>query len=446
MPAQAFGSAQNPAPAAAARQRAARSPLPAWTTYHGGANRWGTYPEQTVAGLRPAWTSSPLDGPLYAEPIWQGGRVYVATENDTVYALNLATGRTVWRSHLGTPVPLRDLPCGDIDPLGITGTPVLARGRLFVAAELAGGRQRLFALDAQSGRVLASYSLDFGDSAAIAQQQRGALTYLGGTIYVPLGGLYGDCGDYVGQVVAVRPGAQSFAYRVPTVREGAIWAPAGLSVGAGGALYAATGNSASLGRWDGGDSVLRLSPALRLLSYFTPRDFAQLNAQDLDLGSTAPLPLPGGLLFQIGKSGVGYLLNEQSLGGIGHPLYSAAVCAGAYGGDAWNGRQLFVPCTDGLVALAVVGARFHTVWRSLGWDAGPPAVGGAAVFSVDESKGSLRVLRAASGREIAEAPLRSVPHFDSPTLAPGLVLVDSGRQVRAFSLLPRPPTTPRPRP
>ena len=56
--------------------------------------------------------------------------VFVATENDTVYALSASTGAVVWSTHLGTPVPSGSLPCGDITPtVGITGTPVIDPSR-----------------------------------------------------------------------------------------------------------------------------------------------------------------------------------------------------------------------------------------------------------------------------------------------------------------------------
>lgn len=407
----------------------------AWTTYHGTNTRWGIYPEPAVRRLRAAWTTPPLDGAVYAEPIWQGRTVYVATENDSVYAIAMGSGKILWRRHLGTPVPLSDLSCGDIDPLGITGTPVISGGRLYVAAERMPIQQRLFALSLSSGTVLASWNLDLPGTHPSAQQQRGALTAVGGTIFVPLGGLYGDCGPYVGQIVAVHPGATSYRYRVPTAREGAIWAAAGLSVGPDGYLYAATGNSASDGAWDGGDSVLRLTTTLHLAGHFTPANFRYLNQSDLDLGSTAPLPLPGGQLFQVGKAGVGYLLSAAHLGGVGHPLARLQVCAGAYGGDAYDGQLIFVPCTDGLVAVRAGRASLAVAWRSSGFNAGPPVVGGGYVFSVSEQTGVLKVLSAATGKPLTTAALGPVAHFDSPTLAPGLVLVAAGHRVRAFTLL-----------
>lgn len=408
-----------------------------WPTYHGGNARAGTYPEAAVRGLTPAWQTPALDGAIYAQPVWQASRAYVATEDDTVYALDLRTGHVLWRRHLGTPVPLSDLPCGDINPLGITGTPVVAGGRLYVAVERLPIQHRLFALDLRTGRVLDSWSLDLHlrGSDPAAQQQRAALTYLGGTVYVPLGGLWGDCGRYVGQVVAIRPGGRAFAYRVPTRREGAIWATSGLSA-LDGDLYAATGNSASNDAWDGGDSVLRLSPSLHLLGYFAPSDFAYLNRSDLDLGSTGPLPLSGGRLFAIGKAGVGYLLSAANLGGVGHPLFARSVCAGAYGADAYANGRIYVPCTNGLVALDLGARGFSVAWRSAAWNAGPPVVGGGAVFSVDEARASLEVLSASNGHLIAQEPLQRVAHFDALALAPGQVLVPAGNRIVSFALRP----------
>jgi outer membrane protein assembly factor BamB len=406
-----------------------------WTTYHGSNSRAGSATEPAVRILRAAWRSPTLDGAMYAEPLWLGGRVYVATENDSVYALSLKTGRVIWRRHLGTPVPRADLPCGNINPLGITGTPVIRGDRLYVAVERLPVQHRLFALRLATGQVVGSWSLDLGlrGSDPVAQQQRAALTAFDGAIYVPLGGLYGDCGTYVGQVIAIRPGRAPLRYRVPTTREGAIWGTSGLAVDEGD-LYAATGNSASDSRWDGGDSVLRLSPDLRLIGHFAPDDFAHLNEADLDLGSTGPLPVAGGRLFEIGKQGIGYLLSASHLGGVGHPLDSAQVCDGAYGADAYADGRIYVPCTNGLVALALRRRGFTVAWRGPSWPAGPPVVGGQAVFTVDEANASLVVLSATDGRTIAVRPLPAAVPFDAPTLAPDLVLVPAGTAVLAFSL------------
>ena len=88
-------------------------------------------------GSSPSPGPRPLDGAVYGQPLVVGGDVIAATENDSVYAISRATGKTVWRAHVGTPVPQSALHgCGDIFPLGITGTPDLRPGR---RARLRGG-------------------------------------------------------------------------------------------------------------------------------------------------------------------------------------------------------------------------------------------------------------------------------------------------------------------
>ena len=57
-----------------------------WTVYHG--NPLGTGADTSGVTFNPpspAWTSSHLDGETYGEPLEATGRVFVATENDTIY-------------------------------------------------------------------------------------------------------------------------------------------------------------------------------------------------------------------------------------------------------------------------------------------------------------------------------------------------------------------------
>src|SRR5439155_480954 len=83
------------------------------------------YAKTTVGQPRPSWRSPPLDATIYASPLIVGDRVYLATEANSVYALDAANGTVTWRAALGEPVAGADLPCGNIDPSGITGTPVI---------------------------------------------------------------------------------------------------------------------------------------------------------------------------------------------------------------------------------------------------------------------------------------------------------------------------------
>ena len=195
-----------------------------WTTYHRDNLRTG-YIASTPDPhrLTRSWGRQ-LDGAVYAEPLVVGNRVIVATEGDSLYALNSATGSVQWHTHVGTPVPQSSLPCGDIDPLGITGTPVYdpATGLVFAVAEISGPAHILVGVDAMTGQVKVRRLVDTDGMDPRAHQQRSALTLANGMIYIAYGGLDGDCSDYIGRVVASRTDGQGplLVYRVPTTREG----------------------------------------------------------------------------------------------------------------------------------------------------------------------------------------------------------------------------------
>src|SRR5947208_1274294 len=149
-----------PSPASPATTPSVRPAPPtggSWVTYHADRTRSGVAAGPSLADVRHAWTSAQLDGTIYAEPLAIGARIITATENDTVYALDAATGAVVWRRHLGTPVDSSTLPCGNIAPTsGITATPVAdpVAGVLYVAAFLSPARHELFALRDASGAVM----------------------------------------------------------------------------------------------------------------------------------------------------------------------------------------------------------------------------------------------------------------------------------------------------
>jgi outer membrane protein assembly factor BamB len=412
-----------------------------WTTYHRDNARTGY-----VAGLADpsrldrAW-SAKLDGAVYGEPLVVGDRVLVATESDSLYALELSSGRVQWRTTVGEPVPLSELPCGNIDPLGITGTPVYdpATGLVFAVAEVTGPAHLLVGVDARTGQVRVRRSVDPPGADPAPHQQRAALALSGGRVYVAFGGLFGDCGDYRGRVVASRTDGRGplLAFQVPTSREGGIWGASGPAVDAGGQLYVAVGNGAATGgEWDHSDSVLRLSPDLRLQDGFAPRQWPADNATDADLGSMGPALLPGGQVFVAGKSGTGYLLRAGDLGGVGGELLERPVCA-AFGGAAAVGSTLFVPCSDGLRQLSAgPGARLQLGWRAPGAVTGSPVVGGGTVYSLDPGGGTLYALDAGRGTVRASAQVGQTSRFATPTLAGGRVLVGTMSGVTALTARP----------
>jgi PQQ-like domain len=434
------GSPGSPAAAPAGSAAVARGGTD-WTTYHGDPQRTGVASGVPPAGrLSVAWRAR-LDGAVYGQPLVIGDTVIAATEGDTVYALERRTGAVRWKRTLGRPVPLSSLPCGNIDPLGITGTPVYdpASHRVYAVAETTASPQgvghTLYGLDLADGAVGLRRELPTPDGHPVVNQQRAALTLAHGRVYVAFGGLNGDCGPYVGSVLGVPVTGQGplVSYRVPTSREGGIWAAGGPALGPDGTLYVSVGNGAATsGAFDSSDSVTALTPRLAPRSVFAPRTWADDNAHDLDLGSMAPAVVSPDRVLIAGKRGVAYLLRAPDLGGVGGEITQAKVCE-AYGGSAHVGRTVYLPCRGGMAAVDVAGDRIRVLWRGPSGAAGSPVVGGGAVWVADWETGALYALDRTTGRTRQKLAVGELPHFVSPTLSGSLALVGTMTGVTAVS-------------
>jgi outer membrane protein assembly factor BamB len=410
----------------------------AWPTYHRDALRTGVEPNGPTPGsLRRVWESPGVDGAVYAEPLFVGNQVFVATEHNNVYALDATTGKVQWQKHLGDPVPQSQLPCGNIDPTGITSTPVADTGRgvLYVVPFTMPPRHDLVALDLSSGAQRFRRPVDAPGADPKVEQQRSALALVGDQVLVAYGGLFGDCGDYHGYLIGAPAdgGGSLTTYQVPAARAAAIWAPPGPVVDNNSVLVA-SGNSVGVGaNPDLSNSVLRLSlPGLQLQDSWTPRNRDQLSQSDQDLGSTSPVPVGDGLVFVVGKEGVGYLMRAGALGGVGGEIFSGQVCRG-FGGTASAPPLLFVPCRgpNELVALRIEGSSFSVAWRVPNVD-GSPILTGDTVWAIDLGGGQLHAYRASDGQELASMPVGDVANFGTPAAGNGLVVVAGGGHVTAF--------------
>ena len=435
----AAGTAHSPAAGPAQQQ----SPPPPstwdWPVYHHDPARSGYAAATPAAGkLSIAWTRH-LDGAVYGQPLAVGGLVIAATEGDSVYGLDRTTGAVRWRAHLGTPVPLSSLPCGGIDPLGITSTPAYdpATGLVYAVAETTGYHHMLAGISVTSGRVSFIRDIPTPDGHPQADQQRAALAVAGGRVYIAFGGLEGDCGPYRGSVVGAPVSGRGplISYLVPTAREGGIWATGGPVAGPGGTLYVSVGNGAATGPpFDGSDSVTALSLALHRTGIFAPAVWAADNAGDLDLGSMSPAILPGRMILAVGKRGTGYLLNASRLGGVAGQVAARHVCL-AYGGPAVRGTVAYIPCEGrGVTAVDTSGHQIRVLWHGPPAAMGSPVLGGGAVWVTDWNVGTLFQLDAATGHARATIGLGSaLPHFASPSLSGPLVLIGTLGGVVAVS-------------
>jgi putative cell wall-binding protein/outer membrane protein assembly factor BamB len=392
-----------------------------WPTYHHDTQRTGlTTGTPAFAAFSAGWQAG-LDGAVYGQPIALGTTVVAATEGGSLYGLSLSSGAVMWRTHVANPIPLSSLPCGNISPLGITGTPAYdaATGLVLAVAETAGGRHILTGVHLD-GSVAFSRTFDPLSGSPLATQQRAAILVANGRVYVAFGGLAGDCGSYIGQVVSVASDGSGtpISWAVPTSREGGIWAPPGPIADAAGNIWIAVGNGASSTAYDGSDSVTKLSATLARLDFFAPSVWADDNNNDLDLGSMSPVLVTGRVLAA-GKRGTAYLLDPAHLGGIGGQLSQLTVC-GPFGGAAVAGNVAYLPCADGVRAVAVSGNSMTVSWHS-GFS-GPPVYAGGTVYTTDGS-GSVYALDASTGATRGHIGVGSLPHFASPSLSGNMVLI-----------------------
>jgi outer membrane protein assembly factor BamB len=390
-----------------------------WPTYHGDLQRTGVSPTMPAASGRLTAAKIALEGQVYASPIVVGGTVIVATERNVVYGLSPAGSRK-WSVRLGSPTNRSDLPCGNIDPLGVTGTPVYdaASRSVFVVASI-GARVRhdLVALDPATGSIRWRRSVDLPGTDPQAMQQRGALTVLAGRVWVPFGGLAGDCGQYKGRVVGVPVGnGEPVQYTVPTTREAGIWTPPGPTV-LNGHLLVAVGNGESVGgRYDFSDSVLELA-GTTLVDSFSPSSWAADNSADLDLGSQGPAVVGNRWIFIAGKSGTGYVLRAGKLGGIGGQQSEAEVCR-SFGGTAVAGNTVYVPCTDGVRAVRIGDDGQLTIrWHAGGSITGSPVLGGGRLYCLAPDAGELYALDPASGKVRERIAVGATSRFGTPAIS-----------------------------
>jgi hypothetical protein len=360
-----------PPTTAASSSAAAAAPTADWPTYHHDNARTGLAADLAPLGtLRQTWNAK-LDGAVYGQPLVVGGMILAATENDSVYALDPAAGKVLWREHVGTPQPREQLPCGDISPLGITSTMAYdqATGRVFAVAETPGGEHTLYGFDVRTGHVDVRVNVDPPRGSRIAHQQRGALTVLNGRVDIPYGALAGDCADYVGTVMSVTTsGGGRLGYTIPTPRQGGVWGPAGGTVYHGNILYE-VGNGSSTSKFDGSDSVIELSPTLSRVDFFAPATWADDNATDLSLGSSNPT-LVGPWVWVGTKRPTGFVLRAGKLGGIGGEVSKADGCP-SFGGTSVRNGVVYLPCTDGPRAIGIDSSG-HV---SIRWHASVPATG-----------------------------------------------------------------------
>ncbi|MEP6955018.1 MAG: hypothetical protein ABI950_13245, partial [Solirubrobacteraceae bacterium] len=279
-----------------------------------------------------------------------------------------------------------------------------------------------------------------------------SLNISGPYVVMTTGGYIGDAPPYQGKVVTIRRSTGAIAGvfnslcsdrhqiiqpSTCSASDSAIWARRGAVVQPGTRqLLATTGNGPWNGRTNWGDSVLLLSPdARRLVGHWTPRNQAELEANDTDPSSTGPALLGGDLVAQSGKDANIHLLSLRRMRAAGaRPVLGGELqTIPAPGGQGmfsdpavWrrDGRTtMFATTQGGTAAYAVRGGRLRVAWKNAVAGTSPVLAGG--LLYVQDLGGGVNVYRPDSGRRVAHLTTRAA-HWQSPVVGGGRVLVAEG--------------------
>jgi hypothetical protein len=348
---------------------------------------WGYTPAsyQSVAGSRQFTNSTPV--------ISADGRfIYAASPDGYIQGLSVSDGRLLWRTAI-TVLPLREKMDSPLK---------LFRGRVIaVTAGYIGDRPpyqgHVAILDAASGKLRQVWNSLCSDRSGVLQPN--------------------SC-----------PQTQS-----------AIWGRAGAAIDpTDGHIFIATGNGDWNGTTDWGDALIELSAdATRMLGNYTPADTADLNDDDLDLGSTSPVLLGADLLAQGGKDGKIRLLSRAQIAGTSphkdHELQIVPTPSGSdlftqpavwrHDGETW----MFAADDGGTTAWQVGGGRLREQWSTDTGGTSPFEAGG--LLFVYDPAGGLNVYEAISGKRVARLPC-GPGHWNSPIVVDGKIILPEGNANR----------------
>jgi len=430
---------------------------PDWTRFGYDAARGNAAPNGIAAGAvaKLKRRQVTIDGTVDSSPIYLHGVVvrgakrnvlFVTTTYGKTLALDAATGGVLWRyvppgigGWAGTPQIT-------------TATPVADPGRRFVYAASPNGLiHKLSVANGQEvgGRWPVRVTLD-----PIHEKIASALNFSRGLVIVTTGGYYGDIPPYQGHVVTISAAtgeivgvfnslcSDRHTLIQPSTCPGsdsAIWGRAGAVVEPGtGNLLVATGNGPWDGRTNWGDSVLELSPdASRLLQSWTPSNQAELNRNDVDLGSTSPVYLGKGLAAQGGKDGLLRLLDLTRLNGRTHapgPILGGELQTLTVPGATdvftapavWHEGSvtwIFVATNSGTGAFRLSGRTLQKAWENGNGGTSPVLAGG--VLYVYDPGGALRAYAPTTGRVLATLPA-GPGHWNSPIVVGGRIVLPEG--------------------
>ncbi len=422
-----------------------------WTRFGYDAARSNAGPTQTgitaasVGKLRRQQVRLP--GTADSSPIYlRGARVrgrahdvfFVTTSYGITVAVDARSGKILWRFK-----PRGYASWAGSDRI-TNSSPIADPSRHYVYAEAPNGR--VYKLTAASGRPVWSVSI----TRLPSREKLGTpLNFSRGLVIATTGGYIGDAPPYQGHVATISRRGRivhvwnslcSDRHRLIAPSscpqsDSAIWARSGaVVVPRSGNLLVATGNARFDGVRNWGDSALMLTPsASRLLHNWTPRNYAELDNGDIDLGSTAPAILSSGLAAQSGKDGLIRLLRLPELGGtLGHTggelqTIQAPGGSGVFStmgvSHAGGTTRMFVGTDSGVWGYVLSGGRLQVAWRR-GASGTSPVVAGGLLYVYDPN-GGLNVFNPATGAPVAQLPAGG-GHWESPIVTDGRIALPEG--------------------
>ena len=300
-----------------------------------------------------------LDAEVTGQPLYVPGvqighgwvnALYVATQNNTVYALNADQpgSAPLWKVNLGPAVPTGYAGICPAEPMGVLSTPVIdaQAGVLYVVAAhpVAGQRaykHSLYALSLGNGAQVKGGSVTINasvhgtgtDSSGgivtmndVHMIQRPALLLANGTVYLGFSGCGPDPSPYHGWILGYNANnvqQQTVVFNdTPNGNLGGIWQGGmGLVADGNGSVIFETGNGTFDDVTEFGESFVKISPTGSVQSWFTPSNALALSNADLDLSTTSPILTPDtNLVLGSGKQGLIYVLNASYLGNSGNAV------------------------------------------------------------------------------------------------------------------------------
>jgi hypothetical protein len=483
----------NPAQAVAAQ--VVGEPLAATASvvrYNNNLSRDGVFVQPTLTKAAAATMArdtsfnGTISGNVYASPLFVDGSpgvFVIATENNQVSVLNETTGNPVWQKTFGQPAGASGAGCGNIAPIGITGTPVIDEATRTIYFNAAIGTS-----SAITDHVIHAVSLDNGAERAgwpvsaksitsagetfnpAPHNQRAALLLVGGILYVAYSGHFGDCGTYRGWLIGIDTATRAVkAFKTGATRGGGIWGPSG-PASDGTNVFVTTGNTFGASAWARGEAVIRTQPGPvftgQTADFFTPTNWKTLDNSDLDLSGSGPLLVnapaftPSQLVIAFGKDGNVFAIDRNNLGGIGaqkavrHAVNGQIVNASAavttpagtfvtmHGHRNATGAGCPVGSGD-LVTVKLSGTQISTVWCANNGGQGSPIItttdaqgNGALVWTAGaEGTNKIHAWDAVTGAVVfggGTDTFAGVRRFTSPIAVKGRIIVAGNNKVFAF--------------